>query len=115
MGYAQALFNTAYGRLAFGSITGTYATLLTVTPSTGSITNNRGAATILYFFNNLNADVIISLDGGTTDAVYLPANFSWTCDLSTGNMLYTGTIQVKHTGSAPASGGIACSVVRTRV
>lgn len=111
----QALFNDTYGRLAFGSITGTYATLKAVTTVTGSVTGNKGSAGILEFFNTLNQDVIISLDGGTTDAIYLPAGLSYTIDLFANFLEFVGTIQVKHAGVAPTSGGISVTIIRSRM
>lgn len=115
MSFAQALFNDTYGRLAFGSVGAGYATLKAVTRTTGTLTNNKGDAVALLFFNNLNQDVIISLDNGTTDAVYLPANTNWTVDLATNSLMYNGTIQVKHAGVAPTSGGIAVTIVRSKI
>ena len=115
MAYVQALFNTTYGRYLYSAITGAYSTLLTVANTTGSVTSNVGFARIIYIFNTLDQDVILSFDNGTTDSVFLPAGKSWTCDLSTGNMYFSGVIRVKHAGVAPASGNIACSVVRTKV
>lgn len=112
MARVQAIFNQPYGRLAFGAITGTYATLITLARDTGYLAAE--SATILLFFNTLNQDVIISLDGGVTDWGYVPALANFTLDLTAGEMLYTGTIQVKHAGVAATAGAISVSAVRTR-
>lgn len=108
----QAMFNQPYGRIAGASITGTYATLLTIARGTGFLAAE--SATILFFFNTLDADIVISFDGGVTDWGYIPANANWTIDLTAGEMLYTGVIQVKHAGVAPTTGAISASAVRTR-
>lgn len=115
MTYAQALFDTAYGRLDAAGVLAGYSTLLDVQAVNGSVTGNKGGATILFFFNTLDADVILSLDNGTTDAVYLHAGKSWTMDLSAGEMRYVGTIRVKRASGAAATGSIACTAVRTKV
>lgn len=115
MSYQQALFDTAYGRLDAAAVLAGYTTLLTVSAVTGSVDGNKGAAAILFFFNTLDADVVISLDNGTTDAVYLHAGKSWTMDLSAGEMRYLGTIRVKRASGAAATGSIACTAVRTKV
>ena len=115
MSYQQALFNTTYGRLDAAAVLAGYTTILNVVVVSGSISNNIGAATIIYFSNTLDADIVISLDNGTTDGFFLHAGKSLTIDLSAGNMRFEGVIRIKRFSGAPAAGSIACSVVRTKV
>jgi len=115
MSYQQALFNTTYGRLDAAAVLAGYTTILNVANVSGSIANNIGCSTIIYFSSTLDADIVISFDNGTTDSFFLHANKSLTIDLSAGNMLFTGIIRIKRFSGAPAAGSIACSVVRTRV
>lgn len=94
----------AVGTVAFGSVGAGYSTL------NGPI---AGRGVIICIANSLNAGCIISLDGGTTDFIRLPAATPLTLDLSASNVEYSGTISVKQDGGgAPGSGFISCGVIR---
>lgn len=108
----QAIFDQPYGRLAGASITGSYQTLINIARGSGFLAAE--SATILLFFNTLDKDIIVSLNGGVTDWGYIPALANWTLDLTAGDMLFTGVVQVKHAGVAPTTGAISVSAVRTR-
>ena len=100
--------SVAGGRLAFGSVGAGYSSLITV--------SGRGA--IVMITSSLNQEVVISLNGGTTDWGYLPlvpataAGFPYTIELGANDAEFTGTISVKHNGVAPTAGAIAASVIR---
>ena len=95
----------AYGTLAFGSVTAAYATL---------VSSVQGRGICLHFFNSLDAAIVVSLDGGTTDWGLIPAGLSWTIDLGANDIEYSGTSSVKDNGAANTSGFISCSVTRTK-
>ncbi len=95
----------AGGGFAFGSITGAYQ---------NGLTSVQGRGVILYILNSLNTDSVISLDGGTTDFVVLPAGVSISLDLATNDAEYFGSVSVKHNGVAPASGRISFAIVRIK-
>lgn len=100
--------SVAGGRLAFGSVGAGYSSLLTVA--------GRGA--ILMITSSLNQEVVISLDGGTTNWGYLPlvpataAGFPYIIEFGASDAEYTGTVSVKHNGVAPTAGAIAASIIR---
>ena len=98
--YLQALNTLAGGRVAFGSVGAGYSTLLTVTDK----------AIILLVSNTLNQDVVLSLDGGTTNWHTLPAGISFVLDFGTNGASFNGTIQVKHNGVAPTAGAISAMI-----
>jgi hypothetical protein len=98
-----ALVNSTAGRRAFGSVSSGYANLL------GPIS---GRGIVLFVTNSLDSEVVISLDAGTTDWMYLPAGTPVTIDLSTNGAEWSGSISVKHNGTAPTVGAIAASVLR---
>jgi hypothetical protein len=99
----RARVNNGTARLAFGALTGTNQTLLPAV---------AGRGVILYLSNSLNAETIISLDGGATDFITLQSGQSLTIDFAAAGAEYSGAVSVRHTGSAPTSGAISAGVVR---
>lgn len=99
----RARLNNGSGRMAFGSLTGSYQSLLAAVPG-------RGVS--LIFSNSLNAETVVSLDGGTTDFITLQASHSITIDFAAIGAEFSGAVFVKHTGAAPTSGAISVGVVR---
>ena len=100
----RALVNSTAGRRAFGSVGAGYANLL------GPIS---GRGVVLFITNSLDSEVVISLDAGTTDWMYLPAGTPVTIDMITNELEWSGSISVKHNGVAPTVGAIAASVLRS--
>ena len=93
------------GRIAFGSVTGAYATLLTV----------AGTGATMIINSSLDKEVVLSLNGGTNDHVYIQPGLtpaSLIIDFAANDMSYSGTIQVKHTGAAPTAGVLSVLVIR---
>lgn len=86
----------AEGSIAFGSMTTSFATALTV------------SATLVWvgLRNNTNAIIAVSLDSGTTSAFTLDPGDQVSLDLKCQNKSIAAavTIQAKYTGSAPTSG-----------
>lgn len=99
----NALVNQAGLGAAFGSITGSYLFI-------SSQINGRCA--FLSIKNTLDTVSIISLDGGTTDWLFLPPNTSIDIPFGAAGVEYTGRVAVKHNGAAPAAGFISTAVVR---
>lgn len=105
MGLMRARAPFAAGRVAFGGISGTYATLI------GPVSDVRH----IIITNTLDNEVIISLDGGTTAYLYIPgsillASKEYVISLPP-DLAYNGTISVKHNGAAPTAGVIAAGVI----
>lgn len=90
-----------YGTVAFGGISGTYATTLAITD---------GA--ILTLLNKTDQPVIFSLNGGTNDYIKVFANDSHPIDFGAAGLRFTGTVSVKHAGVAPTSGEAIAAVIR---
>lgn len=90
-------------KLGFASITSSYATWI------GPI---AGRGVVILITNSLNNEVFISLDGGTTDFLWLPTASGIAIDLSANNAEYSGTIAIKDLGSHPNAGSICASVLR---
>lgn len=99
----QAKVNTAAGRLAFGSISGTYATLLALT---------TGNYRMLVIYNGTDKEMIVSLDGGTTAFAYIATGKELSLNFGAADLEFNGTIQVKDNGSAATSGAITVCAVR---
>lgn len=99
----QALINQAGLGAAFGSILGTYIFI-------SSQINGRCA--FLSIKNTLDTVSIISLDGGTTDWVFLPPNTSIDIPFGSLGTEYTGRVAVKHNGVPPTAGFISTAIVR---
>lgn len=90
--------------LAFGSLAASYTAV-------GAAVEGRGV--IIAIANSLNVDCWLSLDGGTTDFIQLPAATSITLDLGANDAEFSGTIAVKQgTAGAAASGLISRGVIR---
>lgn len=105
MGFSQCLLNQSAARVGFASVTGTYVTALTVV----------GNGVLMNIISNLNQEVVISLNGGLNDHIYVPPGVTpvvFALDFGTNELSYSGVIQLKHTGVAPASGAINILVVR---
>ena len=76
----------------------------TVISSTGSIRK-------LIITNSLDTDTTISIDGGTTDFIVLPAFLSLVLDLDT-SMHWSGVVSAKYTSLAPAIGSLCVGVIK---
>ncbi|OQB10453.1 MAG: hypothetical protein BWY21_00374 [Parcubacteria group bacterium ADurb.Bin216] len=94
---------TAGGRIAGTSITGSYQNVLSSVP---------GRGLVLVIANSCNQELVVSLDGGTTDWMYFPPGYSPNIDLAANDAEYSGTVSVKHNGVAPASGVFSVGVIR---
>ena len=92
---------TAAGRLAFGSVLAGYATLLPAV---------SGSVRKLIITNSLDAETVLSLDGGTTDFIFLPAQQGIIIDFDT-SMHWAGTCSVKRQSTAPTVGAISAGVL----
>jgi len=102
----KRLVSRAVGTIQFGGISGTYATIQS---------SVQGRGVIVVIVNSLNTSTIVSLDGGTTDFIELPAATSLSLDLGANGAEFSGTISVKQgAAGAPASGFISCGVIRTQ-
>lgn len=87
----------AEGSTAFGSITTSFVTIFT--PS--------AATKIMYFRNNTNGVIAVSMDAGTTTNLVLdPGDQVATDYLSNSLKAATTAVQIKYTGSAPTSGSV---------
>lgn len=96
----------ASARLAAASVSAGYVTLI------GPV---AGRGYVLQISNSLNGDVVLSLDGGTTDYITLPAGISLSIDFGTNNIEYSGTASVKQGPSgASTTGFISAGVIRTQ-
>ncbi len=92
--------------LAFGSLAAGYTVV-------GAAIAGRGV--ILSITNSLNVDCWLSLDGGTTDFIQLPAGISITLDFAANDGEFSGRVAVKQgTAGAAASGFISRGVIRTQ-
>jgi hypothetical protein len=100
-GVAAAVTQT-FGKIAFGSLTGSFATIMTLSSD----------AKIVAIFSSLDQPVTVSLDGGTTSFMELDSE-SVVLDLGTSGMkINSGAqIQVKYSSSAPTVGSIRVSVL----
>lgn len=95
--------NTARGKIAGTSLTGSYATLLSM----------GGAARHVSIFNSCDEAVLVSFNAGTTDTLELDAGEYFSCDYAAlGMQVGSSTIQAKHAGTVPASGSIRAVIVR---
>lgn len=87
---------------AFGSVGAGYATIRTVT----------GALKKLVIASTLDQEAVLSLDGGTTDWMVIPANFTMVLDFNP-DLIFSGVMQLKHNGVAPLSGKFITAVMRS--
>lgn len=97
----RAKVTTAHGRLAFGSVTGAYQALQSTV----------GNVRKLVVSNSLNSEMLLSLDGGTTDWLALQAGQSLVLDFDM-TLAYNGTVSVKHNGTAPTAGNISVAIIK---
>lgn len=87
--------------LAFGSISGSYAAVGTVTANPWRI---------VFFTNTTDADLIVSWNGGTTDHMIVPAGASASLDCAANGIFQYGTFVAQGTQfavkqvSAPSKG-----------
>jgi len=89
------------GEMAFGTLTGSYQTLLT----------GLNKSWILYFANMTNQPAYFSVNAAS-DHFRLEARSTLTVDMSAGWGFFTGTISVKHSGVAPTSGLVYCMAMQ---
>lgn len=101
MSASQAFITQAGAAIAFGSVGAGYGTALAIT----------GSARKVIIASSLNQECVVSLDGGTTDFMVFPANFTLTLDFDP-SMIYSGTVSVKHNGVAPTSGKFIVGVIK---
>lgn len=101
--YKNAIVNGAGNSLAFGSVVVGYTALLT---------SVVGKVVVLFIDSTLNGDVVLSLDGGTTDWRLLPAGTSTTIDFGAQEAIWNGTLSVKYNSAASTSGFIAASYIK---
>jgi len=95
--------NVARGKIAGTSLTGSYATLLSM----------GAAARHLSIFNSCDQTVLVSFNAGSTDTLELDAGEYFSCDYaSLGLQVGSSTIQAKHNGVVPTSGSIRAVIVR---
>lgn len=99
----RRLVMKAGGNKEYSAVTSSYTTLLS---------GVEGRGVVLQIANSLNSDVYLSLDGGTTEYLRLPAATSNTIDLGSNGAEFSGTISVKYGSAAPTSGFIYCGVIR---
>lgn len=86
------------GTLAFGSVTTSYATL---------ISNSTQRIRRLSVYNTLNQVALISVDGGTTGCQHVPATSGVvSIDLAANGLYSVSNISVKTIGGNPGSGNI---------
>lgn len=93
------------GSLAFGSISGSYATCMLANAYSGRI---RG----IVLKNDTDKTLIYSLNGGTADHYPLGSGDGLFIPFSQLNVFVAnGAITIKHAGSAPTSGSAYCTVI----
>lgn len=97
----KARVSNGSARIPAASVTGSYQNL--------GPAMTRAATMIIS--NSLNTETILSLDNGGTDFVTLQPSQSLTIDFCANGLTYGGRAQIKHTGSAPASGAISIGYV----
>jgi hypothetical protein len=65
----------------------------------------------LDVFNNTDGNLVISLDGGTTEHWFLPAFMGKSFDFLSSGRQCSGIVQVKYVGTAPTEGSVYASGV----
>jgi len=70
---------------------------------------------VLLLFNSCNNTILVSLDGGTTDTLKLDASESVSLDLKNSKLVLASGVQIqaKHDGSAPTSGSLRITAIRS--
>lgn len=99
-----------YGYKAFGSVTASYTTLLSLSDD----------ADVLFIFNTLNQPILLQLPSKLerassvgTKEVRLPASVSFSIDCRTNSKrVAKGDIKIKYASAAPTSGEITITAVR---
>jgi hypothetical protein len=104
MSRVRAKVDVTGGSIAGTSITGSYQTVLS---------SIQGRGVVLVFGNSCNTDLVVSLDGGTTNWMILPAGFSPVLDFGSNDVEFSGSVSIKHNGVGPASGTFAVGVIRS--
>jgi hypothetical protein len=95
-----ALTGGAYSLLedttAFGSVTGSYVAAVTIQPNTH----------VLFVQNSTDANILVSLDSGTSTAWTMAPSDSFTLDMQdhTNRAAPTQGIYIKHDGTAATTG-----------
>ena len=100
MSLNKAVVSTAGGLVSFGSVGAGYGTLLATT----------GRVRKIFLQNSLNQNIVVSLDGGTTNWMVLLAQKDLAIDFDT-SLQFSGTISIKHNGVAPTSGAISAAII----
>lgn len=100
-GVSAAAFDTL-AVIAFSSVGAGYGTL--ITPS--------GNAREILIYNNTDADIRGSFNGGTTDHWFIPAKTGIILDWATINRFQVATISIKRDSAAPTEGNVYANVVR---
>ncbi len=91
-----------YGRVAFGSISGTSA------GTANTVITLSGRRRVIICTNSLNTEHVLTYDG--SNWLFLPASSSVAVDLSASGLTFAhGKVIGIYYLSAPASGSIACT------
>lgn len=100
---STALAYTDVGEMAFGALTNAYTSVIVTT----------APSKIAFIFNNFDAAIAVSLNGGSSDSFYLAAGDECAIDFGpSGINLPTSTdIQAKYRTGAPTTGSVRVSVV----
>lgn len=99
----STLANVACGKIAAASLTGSYATLLTM----------GGQGRVLHLYNSTDQPVLFSLDAGTTGSIELDAGESYAVDYVANALIATSsTIQAKYVSVAPSVGSVRAIIAR---
>lgn len=97
IGVSSVQASGASGTLAFGAVSGAYATLVT----------NVVSRSLVSIYNTLDKAVYVSLDGGTTDGWIVPPTTGYlTLNLKAAGIVTSLDIKVKAIGGNPGSGNI---------
>lgn len=101
--YVWAAVAIARGKIAAGSLTNAYATLLTM----------GGVGAVLFLANSTDQSVLFSYDNGTTDHIELDAGENVVIDFAENSRyLPNSTIKAKWVSAAPAVGSVRASLLR---
>lgn len=100
---STAVATTARGKITAASLTGSYATLLTM----------GGDARALILSNSTDQPVLISLDNATTDSIELEAGEVNAIDYyALGFVLTSSTIKAKYVSTPPSIGSVRAVILR---
>jgi hypothetical protein len=72
-------------------------------------------AHLVLMFNTCNDTILVSLDDGTTNHLKLDASESLSLDLKSSQLVLEKGVQIqaKHDGSAPTSGSLRITIIRS--